>query len=104
MKIIKTSPAMWQGTNFGTHRATCAVPELPQARILRTSHGWYAYINTTKLFGLTKAELEAQLNSPKRIALTTWRDVQRPQYMAKIELDQRKEKGLRDPKISDPRK
>ncbi len=42
--------------------------------------------------------------SPKDLALATWRDVQRPQYMAKIALDQRKEKGLRDPKISDPRK
>jgi len=95
MKIVKIKPRSWQGTNFGTHSATYAVPEMPQARILRTSHGWYAYIHTTKLFGLTKAELEAQLNSPKQIALAKWRDVQRPQYMAKIEHNNRKETALR---------
>ncbi len=42
--------------------------------------------------------------SPKDLALATWRDVQRPQYIAKIKQANRKEKGLRDPKISDPRK
>jgi len=49
--------------------------------------------------------------SPKNIALAKWREVQRPQYMVKIELDRRREKTLRlvetghnDPKISNPRK
>ena len=49
--------------------------------------------------------------SPKNIALAKWREVQRPQYMVKIALDQRREKllhlvetGHKDPKISDPRK
>ena len=49
--------------------------------------------------------------SPKNIALARWREVQRPQYMVKIELDRRREKTLRlvetghnDPKISNPRK
>lgn len=45
--------------------------------------------------------------SPKALALATWRDVQRPQYMAKIERERRKDKaktGHDDPKISNPRK
>lgn len=45
--------------------------------------------------------------SPKDLALATWRHVQRPQYMAKIELERRKAKaktGHDDPKISNPRK
>jgi len=49
--------------------------------------------------------------SPKDLALATWRDVQRPQYMAKIEQTKRKETALRksetghcDPKITNPRK
>jgi len=49
--------------------------------------------------------------SPKNIALARWREVQRPQYMVKIELEQRRTKtlhlvetGHKDPKISDPRK
>lgn len=45
--------------------------------------------------------------SPKDLALATWRHVQRPQYMAKIELEHRKAKaktGHDDPKISNPRK
>jgi len=49
--------------------------------------------------------------SPKNIALARWREVQRPQYMVKIALDQRREKllhlvesGHKDPKISNPRK
>ena len=45
--------------------------------------------------------------SPKTLALDTWRHVQRPQYMAKIELERRKAKaktGHDDPKISNPRK
>lgn len=33
--------------------------------------------------------------SPKNIALARWREVQRPQYMVKIELDRRREKTLR---------
>jgi hypothetical protein len=61
MLITKTKPRSWQGANFGTHSASYGVTELPQARIIRTSHGWYAYIGTTKLFGQTKAELEAEL-------------------------------------------
>ena len=65
MLITKTKPRSWQGTNFGTQGASYGVTELPQARILRTSHGWYAYIGTTKLFGLTKAELESELNNLK---------------------------------------
>jgi len=32
--------------------------------------------------------------SPKNIALARWREVQRPQYMVKIALDQRREKTL----------
>jgi hypothetical protein len=31
--------------------------------------------------------------SPKDLALATWRHVQRPQYMAKIERDQRRNKA-----------
>lgn len=31
--------------------------------------------------------------SPKTLALDTWRHVQRPQYMAKIELERRKAKA-----------
>jgi len=31
--------------------------------------------------------------SPKDLALATWRHVQRPQYMAKIALDQRRDKA-----------
>jgi len=49
--------------------------------------------------------------SPKALALATWRDVQRPQFMAKIARDHRKDHALRltesghkDPKISNPRK
>lgn len=45
--------------------------------------------------------------SPKDLALATWRHVQRPQYMAKIERERRKAKaktGHDDPKISNPRK
>lgn len=45
--------------------------------------------------------------SPKALALATWRHVQRPQYMAKIELERRKDKAISghdDPKISNPRK
>ena len=49
--------------------------------------------------------------SPKNIALARWREAQRPQYMVKIALDQRREKllhlvetGHKDPKISNPRK
>ena len=45
--------------------------------------------------------------SPKDLALATWRHVQRPQYIAKIELERRKAKaksGHKDPKISNPRK
>jgi hypothetical protein len=49
--------------------------------------------------------------SPKDLALATWRDVQRPQYLARIAQNNRKEQALRlvesgqrDPKISDPRK
>jgi len=33
--------------------------------------------------------------SPKDLALATWRDVQRPQYMAKIEQANRKDKALK---------
>jgi len=33
--------------------------------------------------------------SSKTLALATWRDVQRPQYMAKIALEHRKETALR---------
>ena len=32
--------------------------------------------------------------SPKNIALARWREVQRPQYMVKIALDQRRAKTL----------
>ena len=31
--------------------------------------------------------------SPKDLALATWRNVQRPQYMAKIERDRRRDKA-----------
>jgi hypothetical protein len=31
--------------------------------------------------------------SPKNIALARWREVQRPQYMVKIELERRKDKA-----------
>lgn len=31
--------------------------------------------------------------SPKALALATWRDVQRPQFMAKIERDRRRDKA-----------
>ena len=40
--------------------------------------------------------------SPKDLALATWRHVQRPQYMAKIELERRKTKaktGHDDPNV-----
>ncbi len=101
MLITKTKPRSWQGANFGTHSASYGVTELPQARIIRTSHGWYAYIGTTKLFGQTKAELEAELinhtgvlimskfkhYSPKELALAKWNNEQRPKYMEKIERD-----------------
>ena len=33
--------------------------------------------------------------SPKDLALTTWRDVQRPQYLARIAQNHRKETALR---------
>ncbi len=49
--------------------------------------------------------------SPKNIALARWREVQRPQYMVKIALDQRRAKTFHlvepvhsAPKISNPRK
>lgn len=49
--------------------------------------------------------------SPKAQSLATWRDVQRPQYVARIAQTKRKdqaqwlaESGHRDPKISNPRK
>lgn len=32
--------------------------------------------------------------SPKALALATWRDVQRPQYIAKIARERRKDKAL----------
>lgn len=34
--------------------------------------------------------------SPKALALSTWRDIQRPQYIAKITQDQRKTQALRN--------
>ena len=49
--------------------------------------------------------------SPKALAFATWRDVQRPQYIAKIEHATRKAKAQTnaesvhsEPKISNPRK
>jgi hypothetical protein len=49
--------------------------------------------------------------SPKELALATWQHVQRPQYLARIAQNHRKDHALRlaesghkDPKISNPRK
>jgi len=48
--------------------------------------------------------------SPKNIALARWREVQRPQYMVKIELDRRRaqtlklvETGHSDPNVAQSR-
>lgn len=44
--------------------------------------------------------------SPKTLALATWRNVQRPQYMAKIERERRKDKaksGHCDPNVAQSR-
>jgi len=44
--------------------------------------------------------------SPKDLALATWRNVQRPQYMAKIERERRKDKaksGHSDPNVAQSR-
>lgn len=61
MKIVKLKPRQWAGVGFGYTGASYGIPERPDIRILRESHGWIAYIGTTKFFGTTKAELEAEL-------------------------------------------
>lgn len=61
LKIKKLTPRLWAGAGFGTRAASYGVENRPDIRIVRESHGWTAYINNTKLFGTTKAELEAQL-------------------------------------------
>jgi hypothetical protein len=63
MKIIKTTKRTWAGTGFGYSGATYGVVGHPEIRVIRESHGWTAYIGTTKLFGTTKADLEQELSA-----------------------------------------
>lgn len=62
VKIVKTKPSSWQGTNFGIQNASYAVQNNPSIRIIRQSNGWYAYIGTNKVFGSNKLDLEAELS------------------------------------------
>jgi len=67
LKIIKTSTRTWAGNGFGQKSASYGVAGRPEIRIMRESHGWTAYIGTNKYFGITKQELETQINSERNL-------------------------------------
>lgn len=60
--IKKTAKSSWQGNGFGTSRASYGVTNRPDIRVVRASHGWTAYVDGQKFFGLTKTELEDALS------------------------------------------
>ena len=62
MIIKKTKPSAWAGNGFGTTKASYGVEGRPDIRIIRESHGWTAYLDGKKFFGLSKSDLEFELN------------------------------------------
>lgn len=60
-KIVKLTPRMWAGVGFGHRSAGYGIVGRPNIRIVRESHGWYAYIGTDKLFAESKVELETMI-------------------------------------------